>query len=123
MRYVLCYCFGLQNIFYEDKKMLFDTRKKNLICVHQYNCSNNTIVLFLYKAMKTFEEIAANNRHFMWLASMPFKAGFLASFTGGIASIPLVFDLKSVEWFNEMYVTAEMPPPEDLETWLEVGSA
>lgn len=75
------------------------------------------------EAMKTFEEIAANNRHFMWLASMPFKAGFLASFTGGIASIPLVFDLKSVEWFNELYVTAEMPPPEDLETWLEVGSA
>lgn len=75
------------------------------------------------EAMKTFDEIAANNRRLMWLAAMPFKAGFLVSFTGGIASIPLVFELKSVEWFNEHYVTAEMPPPTDLETWLEVGSA
>ena len=25
-------------------------------------------------------------------------------------------------WFNERYVTADVPPEKDLETWLEVGS-
>jgi hypothetical protein len=26
-------------------------------------------------------------------------------------------------WFNHHFVTAELPPPEDMETWLEIGSA
>ena len=34
-----------------------------------------------------------------------------------------MFDLNTVQWFNERFVTSELPPPEDLETWLEVGSA
>lgn len=25
-------------------------------------------------------------------------------------------------WFNEHFVTADVPEPKDLETWLEVGS-
>ena len=75
------------------------------------------------EALKVFKEIAKTNREGMLSAALPFYVGFGASFTGGIVSIPLVFNLKTVEWFNEAYVTAELPPPEDLETWLEVGSA
>lgn len=70
-----------------------------------------------------FEHIAEDNRRDMPLASLPFEIGFGAAFIGGLASIPLVFDLDTVAWFNERYVTSELPGPEDLETWLEVGAA
>lgn len=75
------------------------------------------------EAMKVFEEIAKTNREGMLTASLPFYLGFGVSFGGGLVSIPLVFNLKLVDWFNENYVTSELPPPEDLETWLEVGAA
>ena len=38
-------------------------------------------------------------------------------------SFPLVFHEATMTWFNHHFVTAELPPPEDMETWLEVGSA
>jgi len=75
------------------------------------------------EAMKVFEKIAECNRRDMIFASLPFRVGFTVAFTGGIASIPLVFDLQTVTWFNEAFVTSELPGPEDLETWLEVGAA
>ncbi len=56
------------------------------------------------------------------MAALPFYTGVFVSVTAGYVSIPLVFHRGIVEWFNEKYVTAEMPPVEDLETWLEVGS-
>lgn len=75
------------------------------------------------EAMKVFKKIAKTNRKGMTRAALPFYTGFGMAFTGGIASIPLVFELNSVNWFNDNFVTAEMPPPEDLITYLEVGSA
>lgn len=73
--------------------------------------------------MKVFNEIAKTNREGMFEAALPFYCGFGASMIGGMVSFPLVFERGTVEWFNEKFVTAEMPPEEDLETWLEVGSA
>lgn len=75
------------------------------------------------EAMKVFNEIAKTNREGMALAATPFYVGLSAAVIGGYGSIPLVFNLPAVHWFNERFVTAELPPPEDLETWLEVGSA
>lgn len=75
------------------------------------------------EAMKVFNEIAKTNREGMALAATPFYVGLSAAVIGGYGSIPLVFNLSAVDWFNEQFVTAELPPPEDLETWLEVGSA
>ncbi len=69
-----------------------------------------------------FEKIAKTNREGMSIAALPFYSGVVVSVTAGYISIPLVFHRGIVEWFNEKFVTAEMPPVEDLETWLEVGS-
>jgi hypothetical protein len=74
-------------------------------------------------AMKIFKKIAETNREGMQIYALPFYTGFGAAFTGGFLSIPLVFNLNTVNWFNDHFVTAEMPPPEDLMTILEVGSA
>ena len=75
------------------------------------------------KAKKVFDEIAASNREGMPLYAFPFQAGFAAAFLGGWVSIPLVFDETTMIWFNQHFVTAELPPAEDMETWLEVGAA
>lgn len=75
------------------------------------------------EAMKVFNEIAKTNREGMDLAATPFYVGLSAAVIGGYGSIPLVFNLSAVHWFNENFVTAELPPRDDLETWLEVGSA
>lgn len=34
----------------------------------------------------------------------------------------MIFDLDTVLWFNEVYVTSDVPEEKDLETPLEVGS-
>merc|ERR1712113_571527 len=44
------------------------------------------------------------------------------SLIAGVVSFPMIFDLSTVTKFNEAFVTSELPPPEDLETYLEVGS-
>ena len=58
----------------------------------------------------------------MWLATFPYKVGLLTSVVAAVASVPMVFELNTVMWFNELYVTTEVPGDEDLETALEVGS-
>mmetsp|Transcript_13499 Transcript_13499/g.28977 ORF Transcript_13499/g.28977 Transcript_13499/m.28977 type:complete len:149 (+) Transcript_13499:650-1096(+) len=73
--------------------------------------------------MKVFEKIAETNREGMTVAAFPFYLGLGVALTAGYASIPLVFHKESVEWFNENFVTLELPPPEDLETYCEVGAA
>lgn len=73
-------------------------------------------------ATGTFMEIAAKNRQGMWLLTVPYKIGIGVACTAALASFPLVFDLDTVQWFNENFVTSDIPEPKDLETPLEVGS-
>jgi len=75
------------------------------------------------EAMKTFEEIAKTNREGMTFAAFPSFSGFVVAGSAGFISIPFVFNRGLVEWFNEAFVTSEMPPEQDLETFLEVGAA
>jgi len=74
------------------------------------------------EACKIFDEIEAFNRMGMMKHSVPYKVGIVCALTAGFCSFPLVFDLNTVEWFNEYYVTTDVPEPRDLETPLEVGS-
>ena len=39
----------------------------------------------------------------------------------GLGSVPMVFHHDTALWFDKAYVTADVPAPKDLETWLEVG--
>lgn len=56
------------------------------------------------------------------VARIPYYTGIGSAFVGGIVSFPLVFHYNTVNWFNTAFVTADVPEPKDLETWLEVGS-
>ena len=67
------------------------------------------------------EGIAKANRERMFLHALPYHLGFGAAISAGVLSIPLVFHLGTVDAFNTMFVTADVPEPKDLQTWLEVG--
>jgi len=70
----------------------------------------------------TLNKMDQDNNKGMWLFTLPYKVGITTAVGAAAVSIPLVFDLDTALWFNENYVTTEVAPDEDLETWLEVGS-
>lgn len=73
-------------------------------------------------AVEVVEKISKSNRNGMALLLTPYHMGLMASAGAGIISFPMIFDYDTVKWFNEVYVSADVPEPKDLETWLEVGS-
>eukprot|EP00527_Entomoneis_sp_CCMP2396_P007629 CAMPEP_0198140474 /NCGR_PEP_ID=MMETSP1443-20131203/3630_1 /TAXON_ID=186043 /ORGANISM="Entomoneis sp., Strain CCMP2396" /LENGTH=242 /DNA_ID=CAMNT_0043802899 /DNA_START=215 /DNA_END=943 /DNA_ORIENTATION=+ len=74
------------------------------------------------KALQIFAKIRVANFEGKDLLGLPFYIGAITMVVGGLACVPLVFHLDTVEWFNAAYVTADVPPQKDLETWLEVGA-
>lgn len=74
------------------------------------------------EACEIFEKIKAENTNISSHLALPNKAGVIASVSGAFLSIPLCFHYPTVHWFNEYFVSADVPEPRDLETWLEVGA-
>ena len=56
------------------------------------------------------------------MSRLPYRVGIAAALVAGFGSIPMCFDLHTVLWFNEQYVTMDVEDAKNLETWLEVGS-
>ena len=73
-------------------------------------------------ANKMLERMKKDNRKNVFFFTLPYKVGIFCSITAALASFPLVFDLNTAIWFNEHFVTTEVPSHEDLETTLETGS-
>ena len=69
-----------------------------------------------------FQEIVAANRSGNFLMTLPYKVGIVTAMAIGVVSIPMIYDLETVEWFNELYVTSDRPEEKDLETPLEVSN-
>ena len=61
-------------------------------------------------AQARLNEMDEANRKGMFVGFLPYKMGLLASVAAGIASIPLTYYLPTIMWFNEHYVTADVPP-------------
>jgi hypothetical protein len=74
------------------------------------------------EAEKTFHKMVSENRKGLFFSTLPYKTGITFALVAGFASIPMIFDLSTVLWFNELYVTSDVPEDKDLETPLEVGS-
>lgn len=72
-------------------------------------------------ACDKFAIIARHNMQGYYLVALPYKIGVGAASIIGIAAIPMVFHLPTVEWFNEWAVTTDVPETRDLETPLEVS--
>lgn len=50
-------------------------------------------------------EIVEVNRKGLWMATLPYKLGMMTAVTVAFGSIPMIFELNTVLWFNELYVT------------------
>mmetsp|Transcript_890 Transcript_890/g.1588 ORF Transcript_890/g.1588 Transcript_890/m.1588 type:complete len:240 (-) Transcript_890:79-798(-) len=74
------------------------------------------------EAREVMAGISSKNQEGMFVQTLPYYAGISTGLVGAFGSIPLCFERNTVAWFNDRFVTTEVPPPEDLETWLEVGS-
>jgi len=72
-------------------------------------------------ASTILEKIKESNRQGLFWQTMPYKLGIFAAVTSGLISFPLIFDYESVLWFNDRFVTCDVPEEKDLETALEVG--
>lgn len=66
--------------------------------------------------------IQYESRRLFYLTKFPYRFGIAAAAVAGASTFPLCFHLKSVEWFNTKFVTAEVPEAHEVETFLEVGS-
>jgi len=73
-------------------------------------------------AKKIADGMRENNRAEVAKYNAASRLGLAGSTFCLAASIPMVFSKSFALWFNEKYVTSEVPPPEDLETFWEVGS-
>lgn len=58
----------------------------------------------------------------LFMFTLPYKIGITTSVLLGFGCIPLIYHLDSVLWFNEAFVTSDIPEDKDLETPLEVSS-
>eukprot|EP00600_Ochromonadales_sp_CCMP1393_P009992 CAMPEP_0174954186 /NCGR_PEP_ID=MMETSP0004_2-20121128/283_1 /TAXON_ID=420556 /ORGANISM="Ochromonas sp., Strain CCMP1393" /LENGTH=216 /DNA_ID=CAMNT_0016201969 /DNA_START=74 /DNA_END=724 /DNA_ORIENTATION=- len=74
------------------------------------------------EAEDKFITIVDANRKGLFMATLPYKIGIFTAVSVGILSIPLIFEYNSVLWFNEAFVTTDVPDEKDLETPLEVGA-
>jgi hypothetical protein len=72
-------------------------------------------------AQSTLERIKTSNRKGLVWQTLPYKIGIATAVTAGVVSFPLIFHYDTVLWFNEFYVTCDVPEEKDLETPLEVG--
>lgn len=74
------------------------------------------------KAGEKIKEIEKCTQRGTNLLTFPYQCGILFYLTAGVGSIPMTFHKDTCLWFNDVYVTSEVPPPEDLESFYEVGS-
>jgi hypothetical protein len=115
----------IRDVMMVDQIAYDEVSSCNLLLIVDF-CTDLELNQFIYKCQKAYEvfnKIAASNREGMQMYALPFQIGCAVAVTGGWISFPLVFNESAVTWFNSTFVTAELPPPEDMETWLEVGSA
>jgi len=73
-------------------------------------------------AEETVTEIANERKRLFVFEYLPYHTGMAAALGGGLISFPMIFHGDTVLWFNDKFVTTDVPDMKDLETFLEVGS-
>lgn len=87
--------------------------KRHIMCADKVSYST---------ACDTFQKISLKNKEYLYLLSLPYYAGITMALSVASLSLPLVFHLPTAHWFNQNFVTTDIPEPEHLETMLEVGA-
>eukprot|EP00808_Paulinella_micropora_P010586 g58569.t1 len=59
--------------------------------------------------------------HLSKVAHLPYKIGVTGAILSAAVSLPMVFHLPTAKWFNEIFVTTDIPAHGELDTPLEIG--
>jgi hypothetical protein len=73
------------------------------MCIILY--ADHGIIFSWNEALPKFRDIVQSNRKGLFLATLPYKVGIASGVIAGIASIPMVFEINTVLWFNTYAVT------------------
>ncbi|KAJ3396592.1 hypothetical protein HDU92_002540 [Lobulomyces angularis] len=73
-------------------------------------------------AASIFKQIEDSNRKKLRYYIFPTYFGIFSSICGAGICLPMVFQKDSAVWFNEIFVTKDLPAMEDFETCFEVGA-
>ena len=73
-------------------------------------------------AQPKMDAISESNHTGMFMVTLPYKIGIVTGVVAAFSTFPLCFNEQVALWFNEEFVTTEVPPIEDRETWLEIGA-
>lgn len=73
-------------------------------------------------AKEILKEIVKVNRFYMHFHVVPYKLGLGFSLFLGLSSCFLVFQYDTVMYVHDVFVSADIPAPEDRESILEIGS-
>ena len=106
------------------RNALFVKSWLSTVCLGKWFSDLKNIVLILSfrkDAQPTFLKMVQSNRRGLLIYTLPYKIGITSALVAGFVSFPMIFHIDTVLWFNELYVTADVPEAKDLETPLEVG--
>jgi len=95
------------------KDAIIEQLVRNIMAVDQIEYDDAQVV---------FAQIKEKNMIGHSLYVLPYVGGLGMAVIFGVGSNVLVFMKNPVLWFNEKYVTMEVPHSSELDTWLEVGS-
>jgi len=74
------------------------------------------------EAEAKLEEIRTFIIKYDHILQLPYSVGTGTALLCGFIAVPMVFDWEIAVWFNQHYVTMDLPAPQDRETMLEVGA-
>merc|ERR1712232_263590 len=74
------------------------------------------------EASKTMGKIAHENKMNTKWIQIPYWAGIVGAAFGAVVAVPMVFSETVARKFNHVFVTMDLPEPQDLETALEIGA-
>ncbi len=69
-------------------------------------------------AEKKFDEITEASLRGLSLYTLPYKIGITVAVIAGVGAVPMVFDINTAMWFNEDFVTMDIPKDDELDTIL-----
>lgn len=57
-----------------------------------------------------------------WLTFFPHQVGIAGALSSAVVCVPMIYHLPTALWFNERYVTTDVPEDKDIESFWEVSS-
>lgn len=75
-----------------------------------------------FTALKTALQMQKDNRQVLTWTTMPYKIGITVGLVSAFGCYPMIFHVGCAKWFNQNFVTMDVPVADEIDTCLEVGA-